>query len=459
MFGTNGIREVVGKELTARLITDVAGASALVHDGKGPAAVGTDARTSSPALGRVAAGVLAMAGIDVIELGVLPTPAIQYNIPRIGATFGLVITASHNPPEFNGIKGIAGDGMEFTKQTEKEIEKAMKAGRALTVGYESIGTIYQDSLGAKRYVDGILSKVNEKRIREKRMRVLLDCGNGASTLTSPLLLRRLGARYATLNANPDGTFPAHNSEPTEENIQGLVKSVPAVGAEFGVAHDGDADRAVFVDEKGCYVPGEKILALLAREVVKEHGGGVVVSPVTSSDSVVDAIAPFGGKVHFTRVGSPVVSRAMKEKKGVLGGEENGGVIIADHQLARDGAMTLAKVMDIIASSGKTLSGLLAELPQYYLVKRKVRCPVELREKVLEQVPSLVDSGGSTDVTTLDGVKVRLKDGWVLVRPSGTEPIYRIFAESKNEHTAKDLADSTAKKVETLVRSLGHHRAD
>jgi phosphomannomutase/phosphoglucomutase len=453
MFGTNGIREVVGKTLTVRFVSDIASAVAFVHSGMGPAVVGTDARTSSPALGRVAAGALAMGGIDVIEVGVLPTPAVQYNVKALGAAFGLIVTASHNPPEFNGVKGIAGDGLEFTRATERAIEEAYAAGRFVAKGYQEIGTLSTDGLAIKRYVDGVLSRVDVEAIRARKFRVVLDCGNGASTGTSPVLLQHMGTRYTTLNGNPDGTFPGHDSEPTEENLQGLVQHMRAMPADLGVAHDGDADRAVFVDEKGRFVPGEKIFTLMARETVRQHGGGVVVTPVTSSDAVAEAIAPFGGRVRFTRVGSPVVSRAMQEDKGVFGGEENGGLIFADHQLARDGAMSLAAVLDVLARTQKPLSELIAELPPYHLVKRKVPCPVELREKVLAEVPSMMDRGQATEITTLDGVKVRTSEGWVLVRPSGTEPIYRIFAESRDRKKAEGLADSMTKSVNDLVRSL------
>lgn len=452
-FGTNGIREVVGTKVTARFIADMTTAIAEVHGGVGPAVVGTDARTSSPALGRVAAGALSMAGIDVIELGILPTPAIQYNVPRLGAAYGVVITASHNPPEFNGIKGIASDGLEFTREIEQRVEAAYEVGKSPSVPYDRIGTISSDPNGGARYVEGILSHVKADAIRKRRLKVLLDCGNGAASITSPTLLHRLGAQYFTLNATMDGTFPAHHSEPTEANIQSLIRSVKSVGAELGAVHDGDADRSIFVDEGGRYIPGEKILTLLAREIIKAQGGGVVITPVTSSDSVAEAIKPYGGSVIYTRVGSPVVSRIMKEKQGVLGGEENGGIILAEHQIARDGAMTLAKIMEILSLSGQPLSELVRSLPPYHLVKEKVRCPVPLRGKLLDALPGILDAKDGAEVTTLDGVKVRTATGWVLVRPSGTEPICRIFAESRDPSHATELARSTSKKVEELVRSL------
>jgi phosphomannomutase/phosphoglucomutase len=455
-FGTNGIREVVGKTLTARFVADMATACALAHDGVGgPAVVGTDGRTSSPAFGRIVSGALSCAGRDVIEVGVLPTPAIQYAIPPLRAAFGLIVTASHNPPEFNGLKGISADGLEFPPSVEDRAEALYVSGKVPAADYMNIGRIERDLRAGDRYVDGILSVVDAPRIRDRRFRVVLDCGNGASALTSPPLLSRLGVRYRTLNGNVDGLFPGRPSEPTEANLSDLCRSVPLMGADLGVAHDGDADRAVFVDEKGRFVPGEKVLTLLAREEIRRAGGGLVVTPVTSSDSVKEVIEPLGGRVLYTRVGSPVVARTLQEKKGVFGGEENGGCLFPAHQLARDGAMTLARMLEVLSTTSKTLSALIDELPQYHLVKRKVRGPVEVREQLLQTVLSHLDRlpGGPWEVVTLDGVKAIGPLGWTLIRPSGTEPLYRVFTESRDRRSAEELADATVALVEEALGQI------
>lgn len=451
-FGTNGIREVVGDTLTARFVTDMVGAIAEVVGDDRPVVVGWDGRTSSPAFSRIASGVLSLAGLEVLEIGAMPTPAVQFNVPRHKASCAVVVTASHNPPEFNGIKGIADDGLEFTPETEEAVEKAFAEGRSRKVSYDKVGPIRTDTSGIPAYVAGVLSHVNVDAIRRRSLRVVVDCGNGASATTAPDLLGELGVRYVSLNGSMDGRFPGRPSEPTEANLADLKASVPAHHADFGVAHDGDADRAVFVDEKGAFIPGEKILTLLAQQEVRRAGGGVVVTPVTSSQSVEDVVVPLGGKVHYTRVGSPVVARAMAGTHAVFGGEENGGCLFPEHQCARDGAMTLAKVLELVVSSGKTLSQLVAELPPYFLVKKKINCPVALRQKVLSQVPTLLDAGkdASTRVVTLDGVKVITPKGWVLVRPSGTEPIYRVFAEARDRDAAESLASETVKKVEGLI---------
>jgi phosphomannomutase / phosphoglucomutase len=439
LFGTNGIREVVGDPLTAPFIARIAAGITTVLTPGDRVVIGWDARTSSPAIARIVSSTLALAGHRVAELGILPTPAVQYLVPRLGAQMGIIATASHNPREFNGIKCIAADGLEVPRSVEAAIEEAAAAQQVRTVPYDGVGAVYPVADGADRYVDGILHQVDVDRIRHRHFTVVLDCGNGASVTTSPYLLRRLGCRTISLNGHADGTFPGHLSEPTEPNMQDLVHAVTAFGADFGVGHDGDADRAIFVDATGRYVPGEETLALLARDAVERAGGGVVVSPVSASQSLEDAVRPFGGQVVYTRVGSPAVTHEMEAQKAVFGGEENGGLIFPKFQYARDGGMSLAGVLDLLARLDVTLAEALRTVPRYALVREKVPCPVESRTSVMAHVTATLTHGADR-VVTLDGVKAYRDGGWILLRPSGTEPLLRIFAESKDPARARALAD-------------------
>jgi phosphomannomutase/phosphoglucomutase len=241
-----------------------------------------------------------------------------------------------------------------------------------------------------------------------------------------------------LNGHVDGTFPGHLSEPTEANLADLCRTVPAVGADLGIAHDGDADRAVFVDATGQYLPGERTLTLLADEAVRRHPKGVVVTPVSASQSVEDAVRALGGELVYTRVGSPVVTHEMLARKAVFGGEENGGLIFPEFQLARDGAMTAAKLLELLALRGQSLAEAVATLPTYHLIKEKVACPVGQRDEVFARITKESVGRGERTVT-LDGLKVLLNDGWILLRPSGTEPLIRVFAEAKTQARAKALA--------------------
>ncbi len=453
LFGTNGIREVVGTTLTAPFATRVAGAIASVAPQDRPVAVGWDGRTSSPELARILSSTLALAGHRVIELGLLPTPAIQYNVPRVGAGFAVIVTASHNPPEFNGFKCIAADGLEASRETEERIEEAVDRGAAPSVPFERVGSVESDSLGAERYLRGILEQVDRARIGARRFRVALDCGNGASVPTSPRLLHRLGCRTVTLNGHVDGTFPGRRSEPTEANLGDLLRLVPSIGADLGIAHDGDADRAVFVRADGRYVAGETMLAALARDAVERAGGGTVVVPVSTSRAVEEAIAPFDGKVVYTRVGSPSVVRAMREHRAVFGGEDNGGLIVPGLQLARDGAMAAAAALDLLARKGGSLADVLRDVPSYPLVKETVACPIPLREKLLARLGERLQQGGA-HVDTTDGLKVYRPGGWFLLRPSGTEAIFRIAAEAKDAAEARALADEGVRSVREALAELG-----
>ena len=453
LFGTNGIREVVGARLTAPFVTRVAGAIGSSVPPGAPILVGRDGRTSSVAFSEIVRSTLALAGHHVLDVGLLPTPAIQYLVPRFSAQLGVIVTASHNPPEFIGVKLIASDGLEVTREFEEGIEQGVERDVSSSVPFSGVGEVVVDSSGARRYVDGVLSQVDVARIAARKFTVVLDCGNGASVPTSPSLLRRLGCRVISLNAQVDGTFPGHLSEPTPANLSDIARVVPAVGADLGLAHDGDADRAVFIDAKGRYVPGEETLTLLARHAVEQAHGGIVVTPVSASQAVDFFFIDRGWSVIYTRIGSPAVTHEMQERHAVFGGEENGGLIFPRHQLARDGAMTAAAVLDLLALRGVGLAEVLAEIPRYSLVKEKVPCPVELRGAVVDRVVAALTSD-SEKVVTLDGVKAYRSGGWVLLRPSGTEPIFRIFAESKDPARARELAAQGVQLVRQALGALG-----
>ncbi len=453
LFGTNGIREIVGEKLTAPFVVRVGRAIGGVLPPRSRVVVGWDGRTSSPALARLMSGTLSLAGHTVLEVGLLPTPAIQYNVPRLSAALGVILTASHNPPEFNGVKCIAADGLEVTRDVELAIEQAVAGDLGTTVRYADVGEIIPDTLARDRYLDGLLARVDRDRVAGRKLTVVLDCGNGASVVTSPILLHRLGCRTVSLNGHLDGTFPGRPSEPTERNVSELCRLVPSVGADLGVAHDGDADRAAFVDSHGTYVPGEQILTLLARDAVERRGGGVVVTPVTGSQALEDAVRPLGGSVVYTRVGSPAVTREMQRTGAVFGGEENGGLILPSFQLARDGAMTLLGVLDLMARTGRSLGELVEGVPRYAMVKESVPCPGELHAPVLERLVATLGSRAER-LVTIDGLKVYRDGGWVLLRPSGTEPIFRVFAEAAEPARARALADEGIRSVREAIAELG-----
>ncbi len=448
LFGTNGIRGKIGEDFTPDFLVNVGRAIGTYLPKGSKVILGKDTRISGDMVKNAVISGLLASGVDVIDIGIAPTPAIQLYTKRHG-DFGIAITASHNPPEFNGVKCIAGDGTELPRKEEEKIENIFFSSNFRNVEWKNIGKYIKMNGANEEYIDSIISLVDREKIKERKFLVALDCANGASCFTSPYLLEKLGCRVISINCQPDGTFPGHPSEPKPENLKDLVSLVKDTHADLGIAHDGDADRAIFVDDKGRYLYGDKTLALVAKEIVKEKKG-VVVTPVSSSMALEEVVKNEGGNVIYTKVGAPIVARKMIEVNAIFGGEENGGLIFPEHQYCRDGAMALAKILEILAKSGKKLSELIDELPKYYQMKISVKCENEKKEKVLEK---LKEELKDENINTLDGVKIIGKDWWVLIRPSGTEPIYRIYAEAKDKHTLARILEKYKNILEKIINNI------
>ncbi len=444
LFGTNGVRGIVNEFLSPDFVMKMGKSIGSAMNGN--IAIATDTRTSNLMLKNALVSGILSTGSSVTDTGIVPTPALQYHVKTGKYAGGVVITASHNPPQFNGVKAIAADGTESGKDEENSIEDAYYSEKFSKAAWNGVGSYTEYDSCSSDYIRAIASKVDRDSIRKRKFNVVLDCSNGASCYTAPYLMEMLGVRAVTLNASPQGGFPGHESEPTAENLKDLVRMVKTAGADMGIAHDGDADRTVFVDENGRYIPGELSLALTAREIVRKREGGIIVVPVSTPSVVEEAAKGFGGKTIYTRVGSPVVARKMMETAAVIGGEENGGIINPEMQYCRDGGMTAAKMLEIVAGSGK-LSELIDSLPKFYTVKLKV----EIHGKQLDAVMAGVKKNVSSEkMDETDGLKIFLKDGWVLVRASGTEPLIRIFAESRDEKSAKNHAGEYRKLVEEIA---------
>ncbi|MFW5946592.1 MAG: phosphoglucosamine mutase [Candidatus Natronoplasma sp.] len=447
LFGTNGVRGTVNEDMNTDLVINLGKAiGTWIGEGK-EVAVGTDTRISNYMLKNAVSSGLMSVGCDIIDIGEAPTPAIQY-YTRENADLGIAITASHNPPEFNGIKCINEDGTELIKWMEEEIEEIYFSEDFETVRWSEVGEKRRDD-PLRLYSEAIEEKIDKESVSEAGLNVVLDCANGAGCYVTPYLLRRLGCGVTTLNAQPDGSFPGHNSEPTEENLKDLIELTSSEEFDLGIAHDGDADRTIFIDENGGFIHGDKILTLVAKRLVKENGGGIVVTPVSSSSSVEDVVEQNDGSLIYTAVGSPIVARKMKEEDAIFGGEENGGLIFADHQYCRDAAMTAAFIIEMIVEEGP-LSELVEDLPHYSLEKKGVYCEEELKKPLLEELKEVYSD---EDIDDTDGLKIYYKEGWVLIRPSGTEPKYRIYAESPDKETTEMLAEEHREKIEEVLESI------
>ena len=434
LFGTFGVRRRANEVLTPEFASKLAAAYGTLVKGK--VAVGGDTRTSTPMIKHAVISGLLSSGCAVMDLGILPTPAVQYAV-RNYCEGGVIITASHNPPHDNGIKFVDADGIGIPDDMEEKIENMFFDENPERVSWDNIKEVETNSNIIDEYIDSVIGRVDGEAIKKANLKVVVDCGSGAACFTTPYLLRRLGCQVTTMNCQPDGFFPGRNPEPTEDNLKDLINAVKNLGADLGIAHDGDADRTICIDENGDFVFGDKTFALVEKAMLKENGGGLIVTTVATSSAIYDIAEEYNGEVIATRVGDLLVARELKDKNGLFGGEENGGLIFPAFVYGRDAALTTAKIVEIISNENKPLSELIEELPSYRSEKKKVECPDELKSEVMGKI---AEATREFEVDTKDGVKIFTDEGWVIIRPSGTEPIFRCFAEAKNEEDAKKMAE-------------------
>jgi len=449
LFGTNGIRGVVNRDLTGKFALEIGQSIGTVFN-DGRILIGRDGRSSGMLLSSAVASGLMAAGCSVYDVEMIPTPALQYATRTWRFDGGVAITASHNPPEYNGIKVMDSDGIEIPPEKEIKIEEIYYKREWKVAEWESIGKMNVKTGAIQDYKEAIKRHVDREKIEKAKLKVVVDPANSVGALASPSLLTELGCKVYTLNANIDGSFPGRNSEPTLENLSALSAAVRTSGADLGIAYDGDADRAIFVDEKGQPHWGDKSFGIVEKSFLAENPGEKVVTPVSSSQMVEEIAERYDGEVVWTKVGSTIVSRKMLEVNAKLGGEENGGVFYGPHQAVRDGAMTSALIAEIVANAGKRFSRLVKELPTYYIHKEKLPCPAQVKQRVLER---LLEETEENRVETLDGVKIWFPDkSWILIRPSGTEPIYRLYCEAKTKSKTMNLISKYKSILKRLIKN-------
>ena len=437
LFGTFGVRRTANDVLTPEFASRLAACYGTLV--KGTVAVGGDTRTSTLMLKQAVTAGLLSSGCDVVDLGILPTPGVQYAVRKY-YDGGVMITASHNPPQYNGLKFLDEDGIGIPDEMDIEIERLYFDAEPDRVEFHEIGELYQNDKVIDEYVDEAVSKVDVEAIRKANLKVVVDCGSGAGCFTAPYLIRKLGCDVTTLNSQPDGFFPGRNPEPIEENLQELIHVVKELNADIGLAHDGDADRTICIDENGSFVLGDKTFTLVEKQMLKENNGGTIVTTVATSQAIYDVAEEYNGEVIATAVGDLLVARKLKDENGLFGGEENGGLIFPDFVYGRDAVMTVAKILEIVAKEKKPLSELVAELPVYYASKTKIECPDDEKEFVMASIAEEIKTTTEFKLDLTDGVKILKEDGWVIIRPSGTEPIFRCFSESDSQTKADEMTE-------------------
>ena len=445
LFGTNGVRFVPGVSHDLDFVINLSEAIG-TYFGGGEVLLGQDGRLSSPALANAAVSGLLSSGRDVAEAGLVPTPALQYGVKTMGFKGGVMITASHNPARYNGLKVSSSDGVEIPHLDEQRIEKIYFEKSQSRADWKTIGVSRTEPSVVRNNLNGIRSMVNAKAIAERKLTVVMDLGNGAQSVAAPYLAESLGCKLITLNSVVDGNFPGRGPEPSPDALKDLSSAVRSVGADLGVAYDGDGDRSIFCDENGRILWGDQTGCLLSDYVLGKHKGETVVTSVASSQAIEVVAKRHGAKVMRTKVGSVEIARTMLERGAVFGFEENGGCLYRPHIAVRDGGMTTALMLECLAGKGMSFSKSLAfVVPKYYQAKTKV----EVTPKGIAAVMRAVERLAKGRAERVDGVKVWTGDhSWVLVRPSGTEPMVRIFAESETQ----EEADQLVKKFEKAVKS-------
>ncbi|MDP2841957.1 MAG: phosphoglucosamine mutase [Candidatus Methanoperedens sp.] len=411
-FGSSGIRGVANTEITPELALDLGFAVGSIYP---EISIGHDPRIASEMIENAVVAGLLSSGSRVIKVGMVPTPTLALFSKRFGC--GIMITASHNPAQYIGMK-IFKDGMSFDTQQQEEIENILREKKFRRAGWENTGNLSASNDALREHSELILNNIS---MSSSGLKVVVDCGNGAASVITPYLLGKMGCNVITINSQPDGNFPGREPEPVEENLGILKSMVIAAGAELGIAHDGDADRMMAVDNYGRYVSGDKMLALFA---VREARKAIAV-PVDTSRVIDDLLD--GIKISRTRVGDVYVAEALKKTGGDFGGEPSGAWIFPRVSLCPDGIYAAARLVEIVEKEGD-LGKLLDKIPEYPVKRGAFPC-TEKKKAMAKIIEKLRELG---EINTLDGVRVDLEDGWILIRPSGTEPKIRITVESNNK---------------------------
>ncbi len=443
MFGTSGVRGPVGEVVTADLALAIG--RALAADGADRIVVGRDARTTGSFLADALSAGARECGVDVERLGVVPTPTVARSVGWRDADAGVVITASHNPPPDNGIKLWTPSGQAFGDDATDRIEALIRDDITATAAWDAVGHERTWDRAIDHHRDAIVEAVDDDLAD---CSVIVDVGNGTGRLTADVLAD-LGCSVETINAQPDGRFPGRLSEPTAEHCGTLARTVERTDADLGIAHDGDADRMMAVTDDGAFVTGDVLLALFARDAASD--GGRIAAPVNTSLAVDDALDAVGASVTRTRVGDGYVAERASEPDVVFGGEPSGAWIWPDETPCPDGPLAACRLAAMVARAGP-FSELVAGVETYPLRRESVR--TDRKVAVMERVTTLVADRYDGEVDDRDGVRVGFDDGWLLIRPSGTEPLVRLTAEARDEGRADELVESARTLVEEAQQAVG-----
>lgn len=445
MVSISGIRGIVGDGLTPEVIVKYTSAYAdFIKQGK--VIVGRDARITGEMVNKIVVGTLLAKGLDVIDIGIVPTPTVQFTVKTLEAHGGIAITASHNPNEWNALKLLNSTG-QFMSPEEHEEMKTYLSKEVLYESWQKVGRYSEHFEAIDNHIESILklNLINVEKIKSKKFKVLLDCVNGAGVYSAPKLLDKLGVEFLQINCDKSGIFP-RLPEPLPENLIETMKAVKENKVDFGIVVDPDVDRLVLITDEGEPFGEENTITQVVKFILSKTPGNVVVN-LSTTRAVEDVAKEFGCKVFRSPVGEANVVKRMKEVDAVIGGEGSGGVIYPSLHYGRDALVGIALTLQHLAEKDITLSDLKRSLPEYFIAKKKIELKNVTPDEIIN---SLIFKYKSQNLNTDDGLRIDFTDHWVHLRKSNTEPIIRIIVEAKNKELAESLANKYLKEIQELV---------
>jgi phosphomannomutase len=427
---TSGIRGVVGNGLDPVLVTSY-GAAFGTFLKRGKVVVGRDSRPSGDIFSRAVISGLVSVGIDVIEIGIVPTPTVEIAVKALKAAGGICITASHNPSEWNAIKFFNDHGEFITAAQYRRLDNIFESGKFALKPASHLGSITRQDRWVDEHIKRTLAAkaVNRKAIMRSRPKIVIDAINGAGSVAMPDLLRKLGAIVVEINCKGDGNF-VHKPEPTTANLAQLSRAVKKHKADLGMACDPDADRLALVDENGLAIGEELTLAIVVGHVLGKLPGPTVIN-LSTSKTTADVAISMGSTVHLSKVGEANVVEMMHKKKAVIGGEGNGGVIYPSFHAGRDALIAASLILSALAEQKKSLATLVETLPRYYTIKSKASLPDDFAKRMKRLEKDVQAILGRTKIDRRDGLRFDFENGWVQIRSSNTEPIFRLIVETND----------------------------
>ncbi len=439
-----GVRGVIGETLTPDLLVNFSQAFG-TYVGPGRVMVSRDTRPSGRMVAPCVLSGLTATGCEVVDLGVCPSAALQLAVRQSDAVGGIAITAGHNDAQWNALKFCRADGIYLNPKQAEELLNVYHQKEFTKVAWDELPPVQRDDAAGERHLEAVLGQIDVDTVAAARMKVAVDCTNGACSEFTPRFLRELGCEVVPINDDPELPFP-HEPRPTPPNLSQLRALVSAAEAEAGFAHDADGDRLGIVTEQG-EAPGEEYTVCLATEMVLGRGDpGPVVTNLSTTMALDDIAAKYGHEIVRTGVGQVFIAEAAQNWDAAIAGEGSGGIVFPAINYAHDSIAALGHIINLMAVRDEPISELIAQIPRYYIVKREVTCPPQRAYTVIEELRRNVQAPWAEEINLEDGVKLIGSDRWVHIRVSMTEPRIRVITEADAKGLALDLADDYVREV-------------